>query len=352
MSNKAIMDLYTDYLICNMGLATATGLSNILENQISHDKITRFINAVDSDPKLLWKGVKPLVRKLENTDDGYLIIDDTIEEKPYTDESEIVCHHYSHSKHKHVKGMNLLSALIRYGDIALPVDYYIVHKSVEFQDKDGKTKFKSEVSKNEIARDFIYNAKRNHIKFRYVLADIWFGSNENMKHVNDMDKKFIFGCKSNRLVRFDKIWHKISDLKISDEQVIICHVKGLAFPIAITKKVFINEDSSVGELYLISNDLNSSGSQLYKTYQKRWVIEQYHQSIKQNASLAKSPTKTIKTQTNHIFCTLLAFVKLESLKIKTMLNHCALKSKLFISATKSAFRELQKFKLTTEIINC
>jgi len=173
-----------------------------------------------------------------------------------------------------------------------------------------------------------------------------------MQHIKDMDKKFIFGCKSNRLVRFDKVWHKISDLKMSDEQVIICYVKGLAFPVAITKKVFTNEDLSVGELYLISNDLDSSGSQLYKIYQKRWIIEQYHQSIKQNASLAKSPTKTIKTQTNHIFCSLIAFVKLETLKIKTMLNHFSLKSKLFISATKSAFNELQKFKLTSQVINC
>lgn len=352
MFNKAMMDLYTDYLICNMGLATATGLSNILDNQISHDKITRFISAVNSDPKLLWKAVKPLVRNLEYTDVGYLIIDDTIEEKPYTDESEIVCYHYSHTKHRNIKGMNLLSALIRYGDVALPIDYHVVHKSIEYQDKNGQTKFKSDVSKNEVARDFIFNAKRNHIKFQYILADIWFSSNENMQYINDMNKKFIFGCKSNRLVKFDKIWHKISDLKMSDEQVIICYIKGLPFPIAITKKVFINEDSSVGELYLISNDLNLSGSQLYKLYQKRWVIEQYHQSIKQNASLAKSPTKTIKTQTNHIFCTLLAFVKLESLKIKTMLNHCALKSKLLINATKSALRELQKFKLTAQIIKC
>ena len=69
-----------------------------------------------------------------------------------------------------IKGINLLSALIRYGNIALPVDYYIVHKSIEFQNKDCKTKFRSDVSKNEIARYFISNGKRNHIKFKYVLV--------------------------------------------------------------------------------------------------------------------------------------------------------------------------------------
>lgn len=167
-----------------------------------------------------------------------------------------------------------------------------------------------------------------------------------------MNKKFVFGCKSNRLLRFDKVWHKLSELKLSDEQVIICYVKGLSFPVAISKKVFINEDQSTGELYLISNDLSLSGKQLYNVYQKRWIIEEFHKSIKQNASLAKSPTKTVRTQSNHIFCTLLAFVKLESLKLKTALNHFALRSKLFINATKAAFEELQKFKLTSEAVLC
>lgn len=276
-----------------MGLATATGLSNILENQISHDKITRFINTVNGNSKTLWREVKPIIRKLEN-DNGWILIDDTIEEKLYTDESTMICWHYSHSKHRHVKGINLLLALIRYEDVTIPIDYHIVHKNTSIQDKEGRVKFKSDVTKNEIARNFISNAKRNHIKFEYVLADIWFCSNDNMKHVNDLEKRFIFGCKSNRLIKlnkFDKAHHKISDLKMSDGQMIICHIKGLTFPIAITKKVFINEDSSVGELYLISNDLSLSGTQLYDIYQKRWMIEQYRQSIKQNASLAKISNK-------------------------------------------------------------
>lgn len=352
MLNKNMMDLYTDYLICNQGLATSTGLSNVLDKQISHDRITRFLSGLDGGSKSLWLEVKPYVRKLEDTDDGYLILDDTIEEKPYTDESDIVCWHHSHSKHRNVKGMNILSALIRYQDIALPVDYHIVSKSIEFKDKNGKIKYRSDISKNGIAREFIANAKRNHIKFKYVLADIWFSANENMQHIEDMNKKFVFGCKSNRLLRFDKVWHKLSELKLSDEQVIICYVKGLSFPVAISKKVFINEDQSTGELYLISNDLSLSGKQLYNVYQKRWIIEEFHKSIKQNASLAKSPTKTVRTQSNHIFCTLLAFVKLESLKLKTALNHFALRSKLFINATKAAFEELQKFKLTSEAVLC
>lgn len=52
---------------------------------------------------------------------GVLILDDTISEKSYTDENAVNCWHYSHAKHRHVKGLNLLSWLVRYDDIALPM---------------------------------------------------------------------------------------------------------------------------------------------------------------------------------------------------------------------------------------
>lgn len=35
------LDLYSDYLISSFGLVTATGLSELVGGQISHDKITR-----------------------------------------------------------------------------------------------------------------------------------------------------------------------------------------------------------------------------------------------------------------------------------------------------------------------
>ena len=38
--DKNLLDIYTDYLIAQNQHATATGLSDLLEGQISHDKIT------------------------------------------------------------------------------------------------------------------------------------------------------------------------------------------------------------------------------------------------------------------------------------------------------------------------
>ena len=57
-----------------------------------------------------------------------MIIDDTIEEKPYTDESELVCWHYDHWKGRNVKGLNLLSTLYQVGDVSVPVAFEFVKK--------------------------------------------------------------------------------------------------------------------------------------------------------------------------------------------------------------------------------
>src|SRR3712207_6894256 len=52
-----------------------------------------------------------------------------------------------------------------------------------------------------------------------------------------------------------------------------------------------------------------------------WKVEEFHKSLKQNASLAKSPTRRVVTQSNHFFCCLCAFIKLESLKMQRALLH-------------------------------
>jgi hypothetical protein len=86
--NTRLLDLYTDYLLASFGQASATGMARLLPD-ISHDQITRFLSQQALTDKDLWKIVKPHVRRVQSPD-AVLIIDDTVEEKPYTDESELI----------------------------------------------------------------------------------------------------------------------------------------------------------------------------------------------------------------------------------------------------------------------
>ena len=61
--------------------------------------------------------------------------------------------------------------------------------------------------------------------------------------------------------------------------------------------------------------------------------------------MTKSPRRTVKTQCTHIFASIISYIKLERYKFSTMLNHFALKSKLYISAIKAVFKKLEQFKL-------
>jgi hypothetical protein len=66
--------------------------------------------------------------------------------------------------------------------------------------------------------------------------------------------------------------------------------------------------------------------------------------VKSNASLAKSPTRRVMTQNNHVFMSIYALFKLESLKIKHKANHFALRAKLFIKATQQALAQLKNLR--------
>jgi len=113
------------------------------------------------------------------------------------------------------------------------------------------------------------------------------------------------------------------------------------FPLVLVKQVFTNEDGSLGIRYLVSSDTTLSFADLTATYHERWQVECYHKSLKQNVALAKSPTQTVTTQTNHFFAALCGFIKLERLKMSTKLTHFALNSKLYLNALRSAFATLR-----------
>ncbi len=134
----------------------------------------------------------------------------------------------------------------------------------------------------------------------------------------------------------------VSMLEVAAATTRQIRLEAVAFPLLLTKEVFTNEASSVGVRYLVSSDLTLSFDKLTKLYQKRWSLEVYHKSLKQNASLEKSPTRTTTTQRNHLFVSLCAYVKLEALKLKTGVVHFTLKSKIYLSALKAAYAEVVK----------
>ncbi len=348
MTDNELLDIYSDYLISAFGLTTATGLAAALDGQISHDRIQRFLADTPRTSADLWRVVKPHVRTLQRHD-GVLILDDSIAEKPYTDENDIVCWHYDHAKDRTVKGINFLTALYHVREVSLPVGGTLIAKTERYIDKkDGKPKRRSPVGKNEYYRSMIQQAVTNQIPFTYVLNDVWFAAAENMRFIKQtVQKDFIMPLKANRKVALSQAdkrqgqYVRVDTLDLEPQTVREIYLEGVDFPLMLIKQVFANEDGSSGVQYLVTSDTTLGSDAITTIYRTRWNVEPYHKSLKQNASLEKSPTQTVTTQTNHVFGALCGYIKLELLKGTTKLNHFALKSKLYLRALRIAFDTLQ-----------
>lgn len=349
MSDKQMLDIYSDYLLASFSYTTATGLSRLMDGEISHDQVTRFLSEKTKKSKDLWRIVKPFQRRIQSAG-GVLIIDDSVEEKPYTDENDIICWHWDHSKNRNVKGINFVSCLYQNKAVSLPINFQLVEKTEKYIDpKTGKEKRRSLGSKNEMARKMIKQVIKNQVQFSYILFDVWFASKENLNFIKQEQRKdFICPLKSNRKVAVslaDKRnghWQKVETLSIEENTEREIYLEGVEFPLTLVKQVFTNEDDSTGILYLITSDTTLASDRIKTIYQRRWNVEEYHKSLKQNVSLSKSPTQTKRTQTNHFFAALCGYIKLEMLKVEQKTNHFALKTKLYVNALQSAAKTLRE----------
>jgi DDE superfamily endonuclease len=357
MKHPQILDIYSDYLLVSFSLVTATGLSELLDRGYSHDQISRFLQQGKFSQKDFWQTIKQFIRKIESSS-GILIIDDVIEHKPHSTENEIICYHFDHTSGRSVKGINIVNFLY-YNQLAdgtevnIPAAFEIVAKTEDYFDaKTNQVKRRSAVTKNELVRSRLRTLKEmNRLQFGYVTWDTWFSAKENFDFVHySLKKSFVGAIKSNRLIALSEQdkqqgkFVKVSELDFSAQPVISVYLKGLDFPLLLTKQIFTNKDGSTGLLYLVSNDLDLTYNDLIAIYQKRWKVEVFHKSLKQNVALEKSPTKFEVTQSNHIFASMIAFCKLEMLKLKEKMNHFAIKNRLYIKAIKAALDEYQKMK--------
>lgn len=317
--------------------------------QIKHDKVTYSLASGDYDSKFLWGYAKPYIQELTRSGETtVLIFDDSIQEKRYTDESELVCWHYDHTESRNLKGVNFLTALADVGGMRIPCGVEFIKKDLWVIDpKTGKPKRKSSKTKNELFRDMLRECDSK-MHFDYVLGDSWFSSVENMQCCKgELGRDFIMALKSNRKVALsagDKSNKQYTGIgtRQPGQRTVEVWLEELDFPLLLVKQVFKNGDGTVGELYLACSDLNLGYEQITTIYKKRWRVEEYHKSVKGNAGFAKSPTKTIRTQTNHFVLSVVAYIKLEWLRQRTAKNHSQMKSQIYMAAQRTALAELKK----------
>jgi hypothetical protein len=176
---------YIEYLISTSNNYTCSNLAAHLE-AVSHDAVTDYLQRDKMTARSLWERVQTL---LKDSADAYLLVDDSVQNKQYSRQIELVKRQYSGAEHGLVRGIGVVNLVHSDGEVFYPIDYRIY--AVE---QDGK-------SKNEHFREMLLNAKNDKaLQAKTVLFDSWYAGADNLKLIIRLGLYFVTPLKSNRMV--------------------------------------------------------------------------------------------------------------------------------------------------------
>jgi len=267
-----------------------------LVNAPSHDCFTRLLQNQSSDTESLWNEVRKFVTPKE----GYMIVDDTVLDKPYSEKMGFVRYQWSGKHHRTVKGIGLVTLVWTDGTTVIPVDFRIYNI-----DEDDKTK-------NDHFRDMLDKAEERGFNPEFVLFDTWYASVKNLKAIRKKEWHFLTRLKNNRLVNPDNKGNvPLETVDIPPEGRVV-HLKAYGFV-----KVFriVSKDGDTQHWVTDVRDMDESKRE--DLAKKSWKIEEYHRGIKQFCGVEKCQARKEESQRAHIMFSLRAFFRLELQRIKS-----------------------------------
>ena len=285
---------YVEYLISTPINYTCSNLSahQIGSAALSHDAVSNFLKREKFTPRQLWHIVESYI---VNRADGFLIADDSVQDKRYSKFIELVKKQYSGNEHGLVRGIGVVNLVHTSGekDDFFPIDYRIYDDMT-----DGKTK-------NEHFREMFISAVANKsLLCRTILFDSWYSSVDNLKLIHRCDWTFFTTLKSNRLVSLSKEtgYIHLQEIEWSEQQLrtgIPVKLKEVPFLVQLFKIVATNGDIE----WVITNDRACTDARIVEQKSDvRWQVEQLHREVKQLTGSEKCQCRSARAQRNHIAC--------------------------------------------------
>ena len=183
---KCTLEHYTAFLLAEAQSAGCVRLSEVSGGEFAHDAANRFLNREDFSPRDLFEEVRPLIV----WEGGILSVDDTVLDKPHSQEgkTDLVGYFWSGLHGKAVKGVNLVTLF--YGEIGgmrVPVNFRVVDKA---EDK----------TKNDLFREMVEEVLGWGLAPVMVTADSWYSGVENLRFLKEQGLGFMVALEKNRLV--------------------------------------------------------------------------------------------------------------------------------------------------------
>jgi hypothetical protein len=290
---------YIEYLLNTPINYTCSNLAEHLDG-VSHDAVSDFLQRGRMTSSRLWELVEPL---LNNSEQSYLIVDDSVQNKQYSQRIGLVQKQYSGSEHGLVRGIGVVNLVHSDGDEFYPIDYRIYAPSVN-----GMTK-------NDLFAEMLMAAKyKKGIKAQTILFDSWYASVTNLKLIAFLQMIFIAPIKENRLVSLssEQGYIHVQDIDWTPQRLtygVSVKLKELPFRVRLFKVVATNGDidwiiTNAPEPQLTAQDVQDENA-------LRWHIEQFHRELKQLTGSEKCQCRKARSQRNHLGYCYLAWLALK-----------------------------------------
>lgn len=320
---------YSEFLLSSQVNYTLTYYA-AHKDDISHDKIKRYLENDKLTPSLLWEHVS---QEIVFNPNGRLIFDDTVLDKKYSHKIETAYLQYSGNCKKFIQGIGVVTCVYYNPDCDKywAIDYRIFDKK-----NDGKSKL-DHVS--DMLKSAIYSKS---LPFESVLMDTWYATINIMYAIHHYEKTFYCPIKMNRLVSCtDKEYHHIplKELEWSDDdlkfgQLIHLNKMNKDFHVKLFRISGTNRTD-----FVVTNDSSQNASNaVQKELGMRWKVEELHRELKQVTGIQSCQCRKQRIQRNHIACSFLVWARLKNLAYKSLDTIYAIKQNLLDDYMKAQLR--------------
>lgn len=311
---------YSQFLLSSQTNYTLTYFSEHVA-QVSHDAINRYLAKDKLTPALLWEHISNDVIQSQQ---GYLIFDDTVLDKTNSTAIEIARWQYSGNAGKVLQGIGVVTCVYYNPEVDR---YWAIDYRIYAPEQDGKSKLDHV---EDMLRSTLFQKE---LPLSMVLMDTWYATNRLMLVINDFKKTFYCAIKSNRLVsrvdqRYDHI--PVTDLTWSAQEEtdgIRLHLNKMRSHFHV--QMFRITVSTHRTEYVVTNDLSQHDvDAVRKAYGLRWMIETLHRELKNVTGIEKCQCRKQRIQRNHIACSFLVWTRLRHIGEKTQQTVYQLKERL------------------------
>jgi len=300
---------YCQYLLSSQINYTLTNFAEHAE-KFSHDAANRYLAGDEIRLRLVWENVRAHVIQ---TPYGFLVFDDTVIDKNFSRNIELVRSQYSGNAHKVIKGIGVVTCVYVNPQID---QFWIIDYRIYDPDGDGKSKL-------DHMKDMLLNCVyQKELLFWAVLMDSWYASKDMMLQIERLGKIYYCPLKDNRQVDDSggaKSYQRVDSLswtKSEDQLGKLVKIKG--FPGSHKVKLFRVVLSTQRTDYIVTNEMEQDNVEVVQDVCGfRWKVEQFHRETKQLTGLEGNQCRKARIVRNHIGCAILVWIRLKQVAVET-----------------------------------